>query len=178
MRVSVFCSKKEISIEPHVWSIKMIKLGNYFFLKIDYSANFVRRNSSWRKNKVKQKCLRKYGITSLLHQHYVHGVTYTYGTSFRILPFYERLERQEATSGLMHRICGLWLGSKLGVWPAVSPFVVFTKKYLQLYHWSSTTFTVAAKWTNRIENTDGLVSDFTVCLCSDLTSSHKECFLK
>ena len=156
----------------------MIKLGNYFFLKIDYSTNFVGRNSSWRKNKVKQRCLRKYGITSLLHQHYVHGVTYTYGTSFRILPFYERLERQGATSGLMHRICGLWLGSKFGVWPAVSPFVVFTKKYLQLYHWSSTTFTVAAKWTNRIENTDGLVSNFVMCFCSDLTSSHKECFLK
>ena len=132
-RVSFFCSKKEISIQPHVWSIKMMKLGNYFFfLKIDYSANFVGRNSSWRKNKVKQKCLRKYGITSLLHQHYVHWVTYTYGTSFRILPFYKRLERQGATSGLMHRICGLWLGSKFGVWPAVSPFVVFTKKYLQL----------------------------------------------
>ena len=76
--------------------------------------------------------MRKYGITSLLHQHYVHGVTYTYGTSFRILPFYKRLERQGATSGLMHRICGLWLGSKFAVWPAVRPFVVFTKKYLQL----------------------------------------------
>ena len=45
-RVSFFCSKKEISIEPHVRLIKMIKLGT-IFLKIDYSANFVRRNSSW-----------------------------------------------------------------------------------------------------------------------------------
>ena len=45
-RVSFFCSKKEISIEPHVWSIKMIKLGNYFFLEIDYTINFVRINNS------------------------------------------------------------------------------------------------------------------------------------
>ena len=130
------------------------------------------------KNKLKWKCLRKYGITSHLHQHYVHGVTYTYGTSFRVLPFYERLERQEATRGVMHRICSWWLGSKFGVWPAVSPFVVFTKKYLQLNHWSSTTFTVAPKWTNRIENNDALLSNFVMCLCSDLASSRKECFLK
>ena len=41
-----------------------------------------------------------------LHQHYVQRVTYTYGTSFRVLPFYERLERQGATMGVMHRICG------------------------------------------------------------------------
>ena len=38
-RESFSCSKKEISIGPHVWSIKMIKLGNYFFLKIDYCTN-------------------------------------------------------------------------------------------------------------------------------------------
>ena len=129
-------------------------------------------------NKLKQKCLRKYGITSRLHQHYLHGVTYTYGTSFEVLRFNERLERQIATRGFMHRICGWWLGSKFGVWPAVSPFVVFIKKYLQLYHWSSTTFTDAAKWTNRIENNDGLLANFVMCLCSDLTSSHKEYFLK
>ena len=43
----LFCCKKEILIEPHVWSIKMIKLGNYFFLEIDYSINFVRINNSW-----------------------------------------------------------------------------------------------------------------------------------
>ena len=67
------------------------------------------------KNKLKRKCLRKYGITSRLHQHYVHGITYTYGTSFRVLPLYERLERQGATRGVMHRICGWWLGSKIGV---------------------------------------------------------------
>ena len=73
------------------------------------------------KNKLKWKCLRKYGITSRLHQHYVHGITYTYGTSFRVLPFYGRLERQGATRGVMHRICGWWLGSKIGVRPAVSP---------------------------------------------------------
>ena len=130
------------------------------------------------KNKLKWKCLRKYGITSRLHQHYVHGITYTYGTSFRVLPFYERLERQGATRGVMHRICGWWLGSKIGVRPAVSPPVVFTKKYLQLYHWSSTTFTAAAKWTNHIENNEVRLSNFVMCLCSDLTSSHKECFLK
>ena len=47
LQSKLFCSKKEISIEPHVWSIKMIKLGKYFFLKIDYSINFVRRNYSW-----------------------------------------------------------------------------------------------------------------------------------
>ena len=38
-RESFSCSKKEISIGPHVWSIKMIKLGKYFFLKIDYCTN-------------------------------------------------------------------------------------------------------------------------------------------
>ena len=38
-RESFSCSKKEISIGPHVWSIKLIKLGNYFFLKIDYCTN-------------------------------------------------------------------------------------------------------------------------------------------
>ena len=130
------------------------------------------------KNKLKLKCLRKYGITSRLHQHYVHEITYTYGTSFRVLPFYERLERQEATRGVIHRICGWWLGSKIGVRPVVSPVVVFTKKYLQLYHWSSTTFMAAAKWTNHIENNDVLLSNFVMCFCSDLTSSHKECFLK
>ena len=153
----------------------MIKLGNYFFLKIDYSTNFVGRNSSWRKNKVKQKCLRKYGITSLLHQHYVHGVTYTYGTSFRILPFYKRWERQGATSGLMYIICGLWLGSKLCMASSKSACGFYQEIFAAI---SSTTFTVAAKWTNRIENTDGLLSNFFMCLCSDLTSSHKECFLK
>ena len=79
------------------------------------------------KNKLKRKCLRKYGVTSRLHQHYVHGITYTYETSFRALPFYGRLERQGATSGVMHRICGWWLGSNTGVRPAVSPLVVFTK---------------------------------------------------
>ena len=47
LQSKLFCSKKEISIEPHVWSIKMIKLGNYFFLEIDYSINFVRINNSW-----------------------------------------------------------------------------------------------------------------------------------
>ena len=130
------------------------------------------------KNKLKRKCLRKYGVTSHLHQHYIHGITYTYGTSFRVLLFYERLERQGATRGVMHRICGCWLGSKIGVRPAVSPLVVFTKKYLQLYHWSSTTFTAAAKWTNHIENNEVRLSNFVMCLCSDLTSSHKECFLK
>ena len=130
------------------------------------------------KNNLKRKCLRKYGITSRLHQHYVHGITYTYETSFRVFPFYERLERQGATRGVMHRICGWWLGSKIGVRPAVSPLVVFTKKYLQLYHWSSTTFTVAPKWTNLIENNDALLSNFVMCFRSDLKSSHKECFLK
>ena len=129
-------------------------------------------------NKLKQKCLRKYGITSHLHQHYIYGVTYTYGTSFGVLRFYERLERQMATRRFMHRICGWWLGSKFGVRPAVSPFVVFIKKYLQLCHWRSTIFTDAAKWTHRIENNDGLLSNFVICLCSDLTSSHKEYFLK
>ena len=129
-------------------------------------------------NKLKQKCLRKYGITSRLHQHYLHGVTYTYGTSFEVLRFYEKLERQMATREFMHRTCGWWLGSKFAVWPAVSPFVVFIKKYLQLYHWSSTTFTDAAKWTNRNENNDGLLANFCMCLCSDLTSSHTEYFLK
>ena len=129
-------------------------------------------------NKLKQKCLRKYGITSCLHQHYVHGVTYTYGTSFRILRLYEWLEKQRAAREFMHRICGWWLGLKFEVRPAVSPFLVFTKKYLQLYHWSSTTFTAAAKWTNHIENNEVRLSNFVMCLCSDLTSSHKECFLK
>ena len=81
--------------------------------------------------------------------------------------------------GVMHRICGWWLGSKIGVCPAVSPFVVFTKKYLQLYCWSSTTFTASAKWTNHIESSgDALISNFVMCLCSDLTRSYKECFLK
>ena len=126
------------------------------------------------KNKLKRKCLRKYGVTSRLHQHYVHGITYTYGTSFRVLPFDGRLERQGATRGVMHRICGWWLGSNIGVRLAVSPLVVFTKKYMQLYHWSSTT----AKWTNHIENNDALLSNSVMCPCSDLTSSHKECFLK
>ena len=49
LQSKLFFSKKEFSIEPHVWSIKMIKLGNYFFLNIGYSTNFVRRNSSWGK---------------------------------------------------------------------------------------------------------------------------------
>ena len=70
------------------------------------TAQTVRRNSSWGKIKQKQKCLGKYGVTSHLHQHYVQRVNYTYGTSFRVLPFYERLERQGATMGVMHRICG------------------------------------------------------------------------
>ena len=69
-RVSFFCSKKEFSIEPHVWSIKMIKLGNYFFLNIDYSASFVRRNSSWGKKLTEMEVFEKiwnyFSLTSAL----------------------------------------------------------------------------------------------------------------
>ena len=49
LQSKLFFSKKEFSIEPHVWSIKMIKLGNYFFL------NMVTAQTLWEETVAEEK---------------------------------------------------------------------------------------------------------------------------